>query len=59
VGEKAWRLCSHGFRQEANGLPKGYAFFCRKTQCFSGVEAYRKSTGVLDLEKSAAKPCLV
>ena len=41
------------------GKPKGYqmesAFFCGKTRAVFGVEVYRKSTGVLDLGKSAAK----
>jgi hypothetical protein len=44
-----------GFHQEANGLPKEYAIFCRKTLCDFGVEVYRKSTGDLDLGKSAGK----
>jgi hypothetical protein len=39
-----------GFPQEAKGLPKRYASFYGKTLCFSGIEVYRKSTGVLDLE---------
>ena len=44
-----------GFHQEAKGLPNGYTVFCRKTRDVFGVEVYRKSTGDLDLGKSAGK----
>jgi hypothetical protein len=50
VGEKALRLVRVGFHQKANGLPIRYALFCGKTQRKFGVEVYRKSSGVLDLE---------
>ena len=52
-GRRRKRLRSFGFYQEAKGLPKRYAFFCRKTTDIFGVEVYRKSTGVLDLGKSS------
>jgi hypothetical protein len=44
-----------GFRQDANGLAKEYAFFCENIARDFGVEVYRKSAGGSAWWKSSGK----